>query len=77
MLPSFETLKALTPLTSSRPSTSRLTAPVLVLLSTWLIVTVPLGASLSTILPPETVNVVIEELSSEPSRALSALLGLS
>ncbi len=77
MVPSFETLNALTPLTSSRPRMSRLTALVLVLLSTWLIVTVPDGASLSRILPPETVKTVIAELSAEPSREPSALLGLS
>ena len=77
VLPSLETLIALTPLTSSRPSTSSLTAPVLVLLSTWLIVTVPLGASLSAIAPLEMEKTVIAELSDEPSRASSALLGLS
>ena len=77
MLPSLETLNALTPLTSSRPRIERLTAPVLVVLSTWLIVTVPLGGSPSTSWPPETVKVVIAALSDMPSREPSALLALS
>ncbi len=75
--PSLETLNSVTPLTSSRPSASSRTDEELVTSSRWLSVKVPLGASLSTMLPLVTVKTRIASLSSWFSRATSDLSGLS